>query len=371
MTSVRMVASAGLALIILAHAILLGLVMHGLQTSFPAVPHIQSIPVVSVTPDDGRIEPPIYPQMSAPGGDGLNTSALGSGKKQAGPFRGRTSTAPCWTCQQPYTSPAPYNGPYAYPSPQPNAQPYAQPIPGLMPAGSSLPKYRPLKLALFLNDSPQSHEVLQWFSRNEYLRALKGECEFQVYKPGDSIYQQRYAHVVAPSAMPAIIVSYKTAEDIDSKQATLVMAMASSDIRSESQLARDCAAALGTLKSVEDAKRRSPPSASPSYPLQYLQTSPASWPGAPAPSWNMLASPPQVLYEAGPPMEGDPELDCSDGYCRPRQPLFQPDTTEGTIFPRDSPHTHSTDFTLEIVLAAGIVILAAFVGLALLFKPRS
>lgn len=93
----------------------------------------------------------------------------------------------------------------------PSGQPtLAPPIPRSAQV-TSLPE-KQYQLLLFVDSSPQSQRLLQWFNTDKNLvnmRAARSTVNVQTYAPGDPMYRARYATTVPVSEFPAVILTDK------------------------------------------------------------------------------------------------------------------------------------------------------------------
>jgi hypothetical protein len=71
-----------------------------------------------------------------------------------------------------------------------------------------LPKAKAFDLALFLDGSVRSQEIRQWFETDRELRAIREQCNFQIYTPENPTYRTRLTHIVSTNNFPALVLTY-------------------------------------------------------------------------------------------------------------------------------------------------------------------
>ncbi len=257
----------------------------------------------------------------------------------------------------------PYNvAPYTY------SQPYTPaPTPAPTPLALTLrPSNKPDKLALFLNGSAKSNEVLQWFSRNPELRNLKNFCEFQVYSPSDTLYQQRYARIVPVDAMPAVIWMHQPPGDVDGKQAVLVAGLGGTDIRTDAQLVADLKQGYAMLKSIKEAATAQPDTNW--YPPRLSESQ----------FWQGFAAPTLLLNQASFEQDnGNPPCVGPNCPTNPQPPLLQPDDGRdwrhpfADKTPANGPLVDLARLPQETILACLLVVAGALIAYGIInLKPR-
>jgi len=64
------------------------------------------------------------------------------------------------------------------------------------------------QIALFLDNSPKSAELKNWFESDPGLTALRSKCTFEVYTPENALYRGRYAAIVPVSQFPVVLFQY-------------------------------------------------------------------------------------------------------------------------------------------------------------------
>lgn len=91
--------------------------------------------------------------------------------------------------------------------PDPLQLPNASP-PSVLLSGESTsrPPAKQYQLLLFLDRSSQSQEIHNWFTSDRDLVTLRTKSDFQVYTQDNALYRQRYARLVPPDQMPAIVL---------------------------------------------------------------------------------------------------------------------------------------------------------------------
>jgi hypothetical protein len=139
----------------------------------------------------GAIEIPI---TAAP----VNTSALNElkqGNPICVPCRQPQIIYPSQPVQYPTITPVQYPNRPALPSP-----PVVQPNPTL-PA----PISDKCQIALFLDSSPKSQQIRQWFDTDPQLNKLRSRCSFEVYTPDNALYRTRYASIVPANQFPVVL----------------------------------------------------------------------------------------------------------------------------------------------------------------------
>jgi hypothetical protein len=379
MNNVKVFASAGLMAIVIAHALIVGVVMQAQSKPCPC-----PSPIATDVDPQSVSQMPDYPQISGPR---INSAALHENKQGLGdrliynPNTGehtritqptqsilenktqgvRSQAGPCFPCspssvQYPSLTPS-----YTYPSSQ---QPYYYPQPTPAPSyqvpyQAQRPAAKPLKLALFVNGSQKSNAVLQWFTQNPELAALKRNCEWQVYSPTDTLYRQRYASIVPVAAMPAVLWSYQPAGDINQKAAAQIFASGGDLISSDAQLVSDMREAYGHFLHVKQAPAAQSIDANTYYrPTQSID-------------WNQFAAPTLLLRQASQYSE-----DCPGGECPDEQPNFTPEQDDrwrpfANRRPEaQGPFANLAGASLESMIALAIVLVAAVIGFAIINKKR-
>lgn len=300
MMNVRVSASIGLLAIAVLHALLVGMTSQSnpCECEKPIGPRY-----VQVDPN----EDPALPRITS---TPVNTAALSETKQGIGAgltenkTQGlRSQAAPCMPCQRPYYYVQPnYVQPnYVQPYYQPARPSYVQPYYYNTPAPPNYVQTRqaskPLKLALFVNGSPRSNEVLQWFSRDPELAGLRNSCEFQIYTPNDTLYRTKYASIVPAAAMPAVLWSNQPDGDVHQTAAAQIYA-AGGDLFpvSSRQLVSDMRTAWGLYEQVKQAPVTLAMSGSSAVPPTGIR-------------WEQFATPTLLLNQAS----SDPN--CPDGRC--------------------------------------------------------
>ncbi len=346
-TQVKIMASGGLLLIVLAHALTLGIAMQprASQMQFPNLPNATG------QFESSNISVPDYPKISAPAG-GVNLPALHE-EKQGLFARQRSETkgqgvqqaGPCLPCQgQVYRPSVPqYSVPYV-----PSYVP--APIASPQPNTSILKPSKPLKLALFVDGSPKSQAVLNWFSTNPELAGLKQSCEYTVYSPNDTLYRQRYAHIVPVQAMPAILWSYQPDGDVNQKKAANIFATGGDLLQSDRQLVADMRQAYANHLQV----RQAPVAQAITHPQSQF-------------SLSQFAAPTLLLNQAS------YDQDCPGGQCDQRMPPSNDEQWHPFANRRpevQGPFRDLASMSIETMAAVVIVIVAAAVGLTIVLMRK-
>lgn len=393
MNNVKVYASAGLLLIAVAHAAVLGLILSSNQAETAR----QNRPILPPA-ETQFIQPADYPQMSGPSNRINPTDALHENKQGGGvtriynPNTGehvrvpnqfvspkttpqgipqsilenktqgvRSQAGPCFPCQQPQIVQQPYYvAPYTY------TQPYTPtPSPAPTPLAMPRPSNKPHKLALFVNGSQKSNAVLQWFSRNPELAALKNFCEFQLYSPNDTLYRTRYAQIVPVDAMPAVIWMYQPPGDVDGKQAAQVAAVGGADISNDAQLVADLRKGYAFFQDVKNSTASQPSM----YPYQLQPARSESQ------FWGQFAAPTLLLNQASMDDGYGNNPPCVGPNCpTPNQPpLLQPDDGGRDWRPFDGRRPDATGPVLDLarmpqetLIAMVLVIAGALIAYGIL-----
>ena len=87
-------------------------------------------------------------------------------------------------------------------NPQPHVTPNV-PSPPSVPARPQVANRH--QLALFVGNDSQSRRLEEWFARDPNLASLRTKVDFQVYRPENKLYQQRFASIVPVSQFPAVL----------------------------------------------------------------------------------------------------------------------------------------------------------------------
>lgn len=95
------------------------------------------------------------------------------------------------------------------PTPKPTpVAPVDKPSPIVDTPPDGMPKTKGFDLALFLDGSPRSQELRQWFETDRDLRAIRDQCNFQIYTPENPTYRTRLTHIVSTNNFPALVLTY-------------------------------------------------------------------------------------------------------------------------------------------------------------------
>lgn len=120
-------------------------------------------------------------------------------------------------------------------------------VPATIPAGqggenaAARPPQKPYQLLLFLDDSMQSRQIVQWFESNTDLAVLRGKSEFQVYTAQNAIYRARFTTVVPMEQFPAIVLQDRSGGHIHAAGKNMLPGSAA-------ELVKDFRAAYGLYK---------------------------------------------------------------------------------------------------------------------------
>jgi hypothetical protein len=87
---------------------------------------------------------------------------------------------------------------------QPTPRPQPQPLP-ITPTPATKPAAGKCELALFVDGTTKSRQLVQWFTDHKGLASLKAKCAFQAYSPDNALYQSRFAKVVSRDLFPALV----------------------------------------------------------------------------------------------------------------------------------------------------------------------
>ena len=63
-------------------------------------------------------------------------------------------------------------------------------------------------LSLYLDDSPRSRTIRAWFESDKDLAYIRSQCNFQIYTPGNPLYQARLSNVISTDNFPAVLLTY-------------------------------------------------------------------------------------------------------------------------------------------------------------------
>ncbi len=81
--------------------------------------------------------------------------------------------------------------------------PMASPTPPRTPT-PMVPNNR-YQIALFVDASTRSNQLLQWFDRDPQLLDLRRSCAYQIYLPESPLYKTRYASVIPRQVFPCVL----------------------------------------------------------------------------------------------------------------------------------------------------------------------
>jgi hypothetical protein len=106
------------------------------------------------------------------------------------------------------------------------------------------------QVALFVADDAQSQQLLSWFDSDPQLRNLRANCDFQVYRPDNTLYRTRYAAQVPIDQFPAMLFLKPDGGHVHAAGKTMLPRSSSdlvSDIRQSLELAKSAAPKPGGL----------------------------------------------------------------------------------------------------------------------------
>lgn len=225
----------------------------------------------------------------------------------------------CNDCGTSYVVPQPtYVQPtYVVPkSPAPTLAPnLPSSTPLILPPSSSiltnpqtLPAPKQYELALFVGTDARSQTLINWFNTDPDLQRVKAISNYQVYTKDDPLYRARYTSVVRPEHFPAIVFQHADGAHIHAAGGNFLPSTAT-------QLFADLKQGVNYSKQVREVDRQM---------TGMIRTAGYSWDSriTPQMSLNYPSSGPlytPLIGQTGYPL--DAEMDCTDGYCKPRRPL--------------------------------------------------
>lgn len=174
---IRIRLSAGLIVLAIIHAVLLGAVFTAVQPCPTEGADDESWNVPDARPASpaiGRLEKLDRPQS-------VNLQAQGEIKQQ--------SVTIC-----------PPGAPTAIHSPVVVRQP-SRPVVAPQPQ----PSPKKYQIALFIGSDAKSKQLLDWFNHDSQLYKLRTACDFQVYTVSNALYQTRYATIVPVKQFPVVL----------------------------------------------------------------------------------------------------------------------------------------------------------------------
>lgn len=169
----------------------------------------------------------------------------------------------------------------------PPIQPLAIPDALAQPASAAVPTppKKKYQVALFLDSTPQSQQLLSWFGSHKELSTLKEQSEFQTYTSSNPLYRTRYADIVPANQFPVVLVTDATGGHIHAAGRTMIPG-------SGEELWSDVLAAAQLWRQAKEGK----------VITGLVKTKGYSWDDQILPSMQLQAS------------------DCPDGLCFPEQP---------------------------------------------------
>jgi hypothetical protein len=234
--------------------------------------------------------------------------------------------------------------------PRPQIVPASKPsYPATIPATSATAATKPTKksyqLSLFLDSSPQSQQIANWFNTDPQLLKLRGICEFQTYTPQNTLYQARLADVVPVDQFPVILFQDSTGGHIHAAGRTMIPGTAEElwdDILTGQRLWKQ--AKTGNIQSTGAIKGRG-------Y------------------QWDSNITPGMILTSE----------DCPDGYCPTPQPdtswrpldRIRPDRDGGGLFDGAPARNAFIWANSQEIITIALLILGAFLLFHILIRKGS
>ncbi len=124
------------------------------------------------------------------------------------------------------SSPRPQPQPTPQPTPAPPLPASPQPmVPSVSP--TQLPAPKAYELAIFVDGTPRSQELLRWFDTDQSLRNVKAAANYQTYTKDSPLYRTRYASIVPPDSFPAVILQHADGGHIHAAGGNMLPATAS------------------------------------------------------------------------------------------------------------------------------------------------
>lgn len=330
--TIRIRLSAGLIVVAVIHAVLLGLTFAALHERPTATQLNESWKLPTYRPNSpgvGQIEKLQQPQS-------VNLQAQGEIKQQI-----RVCPTNCPPTYQPYYPPSQIvPAPVVYPTivqptivtPTNNApsfttSPVAIPAPSLVApttASTSPPPKKAYQIALFVGGDSTSQTLQEWFARDKQLATLRESCEFQVYTSANPIYRTRYADIVPAEQFPVVLFQDATGGHIHAAGRTMIP-------RTPAELYSDLKHGYTLYKQAKEAQKTGA-----------LKTRGYSWDDSITPQLYLSAQ------------------DCPDGYC----PSPQPETRRPLDRVRDLFDGATDTRNALLWLSAGEIATVALIGIA-------
>ena len=96
--------------------------------------------------------------------------------------------------------------------------------PGQSQPQQSKPRFQ---IILFLDSSPESQRLTQWFATDSSLSALRAKCEYQVFTADNPLYLARYESIVPASQFPVVLFQDPTGGHVHAAGGSMIPGNAS------------------------------------------------------------------------------------------------------------------------------------------------